>query len=334
MTSSNSDRPRRLGEFEAIAKFFAPLSKGARGAFGLADDVATVRVRKGRELLAKVDAIVESVHFRREDPAGDIAKKALRVNLSDLAAKGAEPRYYLLSLSLAPWCGEAWLARFATGLAQDQKRYGARLIGGDTTSTPGPLTISVTAFGTVAAGKAIRRAGAKPGDLVFVSGTIGDAGAGLAVLKGEGKKLRSSDRVALIARYRVPEPRVKLGRRLVGLASASLDVSDGLIADLGHIAETSGVRIVVDAERVPLSSGCVALWGGSMSGIARAATSGDDYEIAFTAPARARLPLARAARAVGVAISEIGRVEKGLGVLLVDKNGTPVRIGRAGYTHF
>jgi thiamine-monophosphate kinase len=334
MTSSSSDRPRRLGEFEAIAKFFAPLSKGAQGAFNLLDDVATVRVSEGQELVAKVDAIVEGVHFRRVDPAGDIAKKALRVNLSDLAAKGARAEYYLLSLSLAPWCGDAWLARFAAGLAQDQKCYGVRLIGGDTTSAPGPLMISVTALGTVAAGKTIRRAGAKAGDLVFVSGTIGDAGAGLAVLKGEGKKLRSTDRARLIARYRVPDPRVKLGPRLIGVASASLDVSDGLIADLGHIAEVSGVRIVVEAERVPLSPACAALWGGSMRAIVRAATSGDDYEIAFTAPAHARASLAKAARAAGVAISQIGRVEKGLGVLLVDKNGKPVPIGHAGYTHF
>src|SRR5580765_1636552 len=168
MTSYNSrPRLRRLGEFEAIAKFFAPLSATAKGAFGLVDVVATLTLAQGQELVTKVDAIVEGVHFLRSDPPGDIARKALRVNLSDLAAKGAKPRHYLLSLSLAPWCGDGWLKAFAAGLAQDQRRYGIDLIGGDTTSTPGPLTISITLLGTVRAGKTIRRAGARAGDLVF-----------------------------------------------------------------------------------------------------------------------------------------------------------------------
>jgi thiamine-monophosphate kinase len=334
MTSSNSRRPRRLGEFETIAKYFAPLAAKAKGAFGLADDVATLKLPKGQELVAKVDAVVEGVHFFASDPAGDVAKKALRVNLSDLAAKGARARHYLLSLSLAPWCGDDWLARFAAGLAQDQKRYGVSLIGGDTTSTPGPLTISITALGTVAAGKVIRRAGAVSGDLVFVSGTVGDAGAGLAILKGEGKKLGAADRAALIARYRLPEPRVSLGPRLIGLASASLDISDGLIADLNHIAEVSRVRIAIDAERVPLSPACAALWGKGIATVARCATSGDDYEIAFTAPAKASARVFKASRAAGIAVSQIGRVEAGRGVVLVNEQGDPVRIDRAGYTHF
>ena len=331
MTSSSSRR--RLGEFELIAKYFAPLASRTKGAFGLKDDVATLRLRKGEELVAKVDAIVEGVHFLRSDTPADVARKALRVNLSDLAAKGAMPRHYLLSLSLPAWAGNAWLAGFAHGLASDQKRYGVSLIGGDTTATPGALTISITALGTVASGKAIRRAGAKPGHLVFVTGTIGDAAAGLALLQGSRSKLRPAARAALIARYRVPEPRVALGPRLIGLASASLDVSDGLIADLGHIAEVSGVRIAVAADRIPLSSEYAAFWGNGTDALVRAATSGDDYEIAFTAPARARAAIAKASRGTA-RVTEIGRVERGAGAVLLDSHGKPLSVRRQGYTHF
>jgi thiamine-monophosphate kinase len=317
-----------------IAKFFAPLAAKAEGAFGLLDDVAIVKVAAGHDLVAKVDAIVEGVHFRRDDPAHLIAKKALRVNLSDLAAKGAVPKGYLLSLSVAPWCDDDWLERFASGLAQDQERFDVALLGGDTTATPGPLTLSVTALGTIAAGRTIRRAGAKPGDIVFVSGTIGDAGAGLAVLKGDARGLGTDERTFLIARYRVPEPRLALGGRLVGLATASLDVSDGLIADLGHIADVSAVRIVIDAGCVPLSAALRDLWGADAKAVARAATAGDDYEIAFTAPAQARDRIVAAARDSGTGVHEIGRVEAGQGVILVDDAGKPIEIGRPGFTHF
>ena len=331
MTSSNSDPPQRLGEFALIAKLFAPLAKSA-GAFGLLDDVATLSVPQGYELVAKVDAIVEGVHFFRGDPADLVAKKALRVNLSDLAAKGASPVGYLLSLSVAPWCDDNWLARFAAGLAEDQAQFAISLLGGDTTATPGALTISVTALGTVEAGRTIRRAGAEVGDLVFVSGTIGDAGAGLALLKGHPAPLSAPECERLIERYRLPEPRLALGQRLAGLASASLDVSDGLMADLGHIAEVSHVRISIDASRVPLSPACVKLWG--PDAIQRAVAAGDDYEIAFTAPESARGGILRAAGESGTELSEIGRVEAGEGVVLLNRKGEPIPIPRPGFTHF
>jgi thiamine-monophosphate kinase len=274
------------------------------------------------------------VHFFRNDPPGSIAQKALRVNLSDLAAKGAEPLGYLLTLALPTWVDDAWLGAFTSGLAADQTQFGISLLGGDTDSTPGPLTISVTALGQVAEGKMIRRAGARAGDLVFVSGTIGDGGAGLAVLKGEGAKLDQRLRDILIARYRLPEPRLKLGRKLVGIASAALDVSDGLIADLGHIAEVSGVRIAVDAARVPLSPEARALLGSSKEAIARAVTSGDDYEIAFTAPAAKRDSVMTAGKVAGVPVTEIGHVEAGKGVVLLDAKGAAIPLARAGFTHF
>ena len=327
MTSSRS---KRLGEFETIAKLFAPLAAGEKGALGLTDDAAFLELPPGEELVVTVDALVEGVHFLKDDPAGAIAKKSLRVNLSDLAAKGARPRAYLLSLSLAPWIGDEWLAAFAKGLGEDQQRYGIALIGGDTTSTPGPLTISITAMGSVPKGKMILRAGAKPGDLVFVSGTIGDAGAGLAILKGESLKLDEQDRAAVIQRYLLPEPRTEVGPLLAGLATAALDVSDGLIADLAHIAEVSAVRIAIDAARVPLSQPFRAMFGDKDESIVRAATSGDDYEIAFTAPASLRTRIAE----LGVAIAEIGQVEEGKGVVLRNRDGNPLPIARPGYTHF
>jgi thiamine-monophosphate kinase len=278
--------------------------------------------------------LVEGVHFLRDDPADLVARKSLRVNLSDLAAKGATPKNYLLGLSIGPWIGDEWLARFAAGLAEDQKRFAITLSGGDTTASSGPLMVSITALGTVPAGRMIRRKGARPRDAVFVTGSIGDAGAGLAVLKGEGVGLSDFNRAALISRYQLPEPRVSLGRQLIGVASSALDVSDGLIADLGHIAEVSAVRIAVDAAKVPLSAATRALWGQGQEAVLRAATSGDDYEIAFTAPASARSRLEELSRTSGVAISEIGRVEAGSGVHLLDEKGKPIPVPRAGFTHF
>ena len=317
---------RRSGEFELIAELFAPLSKNAPGAFGLTDDAAVLAPPAGHELVLKTDATVEGVHFFRSDPPGDVARKALRVNLSDLAAKGAVPVGYLMALLLPDWPDMAWLRAFADGLAADQAAFGLSLMGGDTSATPGPLAISISAFGHVPAGAMIRRAGARPGDLVFVSGTIGDAGAGLVALKEE----RTAPE--LVARYRVPQPRLALGPMLRGIASASLDVSDGLMADLGHIAQVSKVRIEVAAAQIPLSGALRALWGAEAA--VRAAVAGDDYEIAFTAPASRRADVANAAARSGVAVAEIGRVIAGEGAVLLDASGREIAIAQSGYTHF
>jgi thiamine-monophosphate kinase len=321
MTSSSSKRP---GEFALIAQLFAPLATSP-GAFGLTDDAATVAVPRGHQLVVTADALIEGVHFLRNDPPETIAQKALRVNLSDLAAKGAQPIGYLLALSLPKHIRLDWLKKFARGLAKGQREFGVSLIGGDTTATPGPLTIAVTALGSVPRGKMIQRKGAKPGDLVFVSGTIGDAGAGLALLRQKAETPH-----ALIGRYRMPTPRLSLGLALRGIASAALDVSDGLLADLGHIAEVCHVRISVEADRLPLSRGLRRLGGDPV----RAATAGDDYEIAFTAPVRKSAAIAKAAVDAGVRVTAIGRVGKGEGVALLDEAGREIVVKRRGYTHF
>jgi thiamine-monophosphate kinase len=313
----------RLSEFQLIAQMFAPLAT-APGAFGLMDDAAIIPACEGADLVVTTDALVEGVHFFANDPPDTVAKKALRVNLSDLAAKGAVPHGYLLALSLPASIDMPWLESFARGLSEDQVEFSLSLLGGDTTATPGPLSIAITAFGHVPAGTIIRRAGAVPGDLVFVSGTIGDGGGGLAVLKGE--EAAPSHREPLISRYRLPMPRLALGQALRGIATASLDISDGLLADLGHIAEASGVRIVVEAERIPRSAALAALWGEGMDAIVRAATSGDDYEIAFTAPS---LP-----QGMPTPVTCVGRVEQGSGLVLLDAQGRDVPVPRAGYRHF
>jgi thiamine-monophosphate kinase len=318
----------RLSEFALIAELFAPLAK-SQGAFGLTDDAALFSPRPGHDLIVTADALVEGVHFRKDDPPQTIARKALRVNLSDLAAKGAEPTGYLLVLSLPAHIENDWLRDFAHGLELDQKTYGCSLMGGDTTSTPGPLTLAITALGYVPDGKMILRAGAKPGDSVYVSGTIGDAGAGLAVLEGEGAHLSEAVREHLIQRYRLPTPRLILGKQLRGAASAALDVSDGLIGDLAHIAEVSHVGIEIEADHIPRSAALRALWG---EDAVRAATAGDDYEIAFTA--RPEEQIDKIAARAGVSVSRIGRVTKGTGVVLLDAARREIAVPRPGFTHF
>ena len=322
-----ADRP---SEFALIAQLFAPLAE-APGAFALTDDVALVPARAGHDLVVTTDALVEGVHFLADDPPVSIAKKALRVNLSDLAAKGAEPAGYLLALSLPARIDMAWLEGFACGLGEDQKAFAVPLLGGDTTASPGPLTLTITAMGYVPAGAMIRRAGAKAGDGVYVSGTIGDAGGGLALLTGEGAHIGGGE-AGLIERYRLPSPRLALGLALRGVAGAALDVSDGLIADLSHVADVSRVRIVVEAGRIPRSPALRALWGDAPEAIVRAATAGDDYEIAFTASSEDKV--IEAAERAGVPVTRIGRVEEGSGVALLGSDGREITVSRAGFTHF
>jgi thiamine-monophosphate kinase len=318
------------GEFAAIARYFAPLATHP-GAFGLKDDLAWVAPRFGRRLVFKTDAVVVGVHTLPGDPPDLIARKALRVNLSDLAGKGARPLGYMLALVLPAATKEAWLARFAAGLAADQKEFGVPLLGGDLTRTPGPPTISITAIGEARAGRPLLRGGARRDDGVFVSGTIGDAALGLLALKGKLRGVAPAHRRFLAQRYHLPEPRLALGREIARLASAAMDISDGLVADLGHICAASGCGAEIDLAAVPASAAAKA--AGARHTLARI-TGGDDYELLFTAPAKAGAGLRAAARKTGVPITRIGHIVARPGVRVLAPNGGLVPIKGGGWEHF
>jgi thiamine-monophosphate kinase len=239
----------------------------------------------------------------------------------------------LLALALPEWPDLPWLERFARGLGEDQAAFNVTLAGGDTDRTPGPLTIAVLMTGFVPRGALIRRNGAAPGDIVYVTGTIGDAGCGLELLSMQATT-GSDWETNLISRYHLPQPRLAFGQALRGIASASLDVSDGLIADLGHIAEISNVRLEIDAGRVPLSAALRRFRGEGVSAVTQAATAGDDYEIAFTAPPARRAAVEKAAARTGTMATEIGRVVAGEGTVLLDARGGEIPLARKGYTHF
>ncbi len=330
-----------LGEFELIARYFKPLATGLPGSLNLTDDAAVLDIPDGRQLVVTHDALVAGVHFLTEDTAADVAAKALRVNVSDLAAMGATPLAYTLTLAL-PTSGidTDWLAAFSESLAEDQKTYGIALAGGDTVSTPGPLSVTVCALGTVAAGQALTRSGARPGDSVFVTGTIGDAALGLRVLQGGLQTLPSEHRAALVDRYRRPQPRVAAASRFVGLVHAALDVSDGLIGDLDHICAESGVEAMIDASRIPLSDAARAALETDASLLERVLTGGDDYEILFTAPPEARDALAAIGAEEGLSITEIGTIREAGGdkdrarVVVRGAGGRAMTTSATGFRHF
>jgi len=320
-------RRRRIGEFEMIARYFAPLARSFPGAGGLLSDNAFLPADARRDLVVKTDTIVAGVHFLADESPGRIAAKALRVCLSDLAAGGAEPFTYQLSLSLTREWSERWIAGFARGLAADQRRYGIVLCGGDTVVTPGPLTVTITAFGRVERGRGLTRAGARAGDALWVTGTIGDGALGLLAARGE------IAAPPLERRYRLPQPRSSFGPRLVGIASAVADVSDGLLADAGHIADASGLAVTIERERVPLSrtarrvlADAPRLWTNVLGG-------GDDYELVMAVPRRKEAALLAASRAAGLPVTRVGSLWRGQGVTLTD-GGRPLRIARRGYAHF
>jgi len=320
----------RRGEFDVIAQSLAPLSDTARG-LGLTDDAALYAPAPGRTAVLSTDTLVAGVHFLPDDPPGDIARKALRVNLSDIAAMGAVPQGYLLNLALRETATDAWLDAFVAGLAADQAIYRITLFGGDTVRTPGPLTVSVTAIGEVRIGRALKRGNAQIGDGIYVTGTIGDAAAGLRLLT-DPADVPNAD--ALIARYRLPQPRVTVGPRLVGLATAAIDVSDGLVADLAHICETSAVAATVQAADVPLSRALRAAMAGDILSLPDALTGGDDYELLFCAPPTAHDALIALGAELDVPVTPIGEITSGHDVTVIDENSTPVVLPRAGHTHF
>ncbi len=329
------DGPRPVDEFEAIARLLRPLAEGAPEALGLTGDAAVIPARPGFDLIVSKDALVEGVHFLADDALDLVARKLIRVNLSDLAAKGAEPYAYLLAAAWPGRCGWDERALFVKGLAQDQAAFGLKLLGGDTSSTPGPLTLSLTILGWTPAGAMVRRSGAKPGDRVLVSGTIGDGWLGLQAAQGALAGL-DADAVAWLAeRYRLPQPRVALADVLRAAASAAADISDGLVADAGHIAQASGVALTLELDRLPLSAAAAA-WLARQSdrsaALASLAVGGDDYELVLTAPEAAARRLTAEAARLGVRLTDLGKVSAGEGVR-VEVAGRDVELSRTGWRH-
>lgn len=321
------------GEFDIIARYFAPLATDA-GAFGLTDDAALAA-----GLILTKDVLVEGVHFRSKDPIDLVARKALRVNLSDLAAKGAKPLGYFLGCVWPSGVREDAIAAFARGLLEDQERFRLSLLGGDTTVHAyegAPLTISVTMLGSPSSSGMIRRNSASAGDDIYVTGTVGDAGLGLRALEGAIKPAAAAKK-HLADRYRLPQPRLAFGGALAALASASIDISDGLLADAGHIADASGVGLEISAAKLPLSPSARAWLDHQESragALADIASMGDDYEILFTAPAARRRSIDMAAQVTKTAVTRIGVATKTRGVTLLSDDERKIDAPRRGFDHF
>jgi thiamine-monophosphate kinase len=325
-------RHSSAGEFGFIARFLSPLA-GHRGAFGLTDDAAILPRKAGVDIVVTKDAIVEGVHFLPADPPDMVARKLLRVNVSDLAAKGAAPAGYFLATAFPKANANAYATAFGRGLAQDQKTYGLQLFGGDTVVTPGPASFSCTMFGYVRRGRIILRSGAKPGDDVWVTGTIGDSATGLALWKGE-RRGEGKDCDWLKGRYRLPQPPAAFGAALSGLATAALDVSDGLMQDAAHLALSGGVSVQVHLSAIPLSPQNIHVSGDTEETRIAAAQAGDDYQILFAAPPRRRAAIEALGEKHIVRVTRIGVVAAGTGVALLDGRGRKIKLARAGYTHF
>lgn len=314
-------------EFDLISRYFNPLA-GPEG-LGLNDDAACVSQSSSLDSIITKDLLIEGVHFRSLDPVNLIAHKALAVNVSDCIAKGAKPNLYWLGLALPKNTNESWFAEFSGGLDLAQRSFGCKLAGGDTTATNGPKVISLTLMGAVAAGAMITRSGASDGDNLYVTGTLGDAALGLWCLENN-----SLTYTSLVDAYQRPIPPVAFGQGLEGIASASADISDGLIADAGHIASSSGMAITIWRDRLPMSQQARQLTQKNQKLLPLVWAGGDDYQIVFTAPEAEHNNLEKLAKFSGVSIAHIGKVSAGHGVQLLDQNAEIVQVTSGGYTHF
>lgn len=317
------------GEFHRIETYLAPLSKGAPGALGLTDDAALLQVPEDLELVVSVDTLVAGVHFIGDEAPDELARKAMRVNLSDLAGMGAAPYGYFLSLSLPKGTEDSWVAGFCEGLATDQSAFNWHLLGGDSTSTPGPICLSLTAMGVAPRGAALRRSGAQVGDGIFVSGTIGDGFLGLLAVRGQLPPGPEADWLAV--RYKRPEPRMMLGAALIGKAHCAMDISDGLVADLGHLCRASGVGADVTAPCVPVSDAAAEILAEDPSLFPSLLTGGDDYELLFTGPEAA---IRTAAKDSGTEVTRIGTITQSPAVRFLDNDNGVMAFDSAGFRHF
>lgn len=322
-------------ETELIQTYLAPLAAAAPGAFGLRDDAALLSLPEGSELVVTSDPIRAGTHFFATDNASDIAWKALAVNVSDLAAKGATPLAYILALAFPEAPEKAWMGDFTRGLAAAQAAFGCVLVGGDTDRAAGPLSIGVTAFGAVAKGRFVRRQGAAPGDHLFVTGTIGDSALGLDILRASVRledRLTEAARQFLVARYLRPTPRLALAPLLSRYASAALDVSDGFVRDLQRLCGTSGLRLSFAA--LPMSSAARAAAETDARVIDRVLSGGDDYEILLAIPPHNVADFVAAAAAAGVEVTDIGILKAEEPIVILGADGQPIRLQKPGYDHF
>jgi len=324
-------------EERLIARYFRPLAKHP-GAFNLVDDAAVLTPPAGSDLVLTADAIVGGVHFFPDDPPDAVAKKALRVNLSDLAAKGAKPAGFLLSLVL-PQIDQSWLEAFARGLGQDADAYACPLLGGDTDRTSGPVTVSIAAFGTLPQGTIVRRVGAKSGDRILATGSIGDGALGLLLRRDPGAaqrwQLSDREREHLADRYLLPQPRNALAEAVRRHASAAMDVSDGLVGDLGKLCAASGVTAEVEIDRVPLSDAARKALAADPDVLDTILTGGDDYEIICAMQPDKIAAFCAAATTAGVAVTEIGGVIEGwVPPRFLAASGKPVAFKATSFSHF
>jgi thiamine-monophosphate kinase len=314
-------------EFDLIARHFT--RPAANAVLGVGDDCALVDITNGMDLAVSTDTMVSGTHFFPDVPPENLGHKALAVNLSDMAAMGAMPYWAMLALTV-PSVDHGWLAAFAKGFFDLAEEFSVSLIGGDTTR--GPLSLTITIMGEVPMGAALRRNGAKAGNDVWVSGNIGDAA--LAVAHRNGRLvLAEDDYHEAVMRLYEPTPRVRLGQALRGLATSAIDISDGLLGDLGHICRLSGVGATVDLGAIPLSP-IGAQHVATKAGLTAILAGGDDYELCFTAPPNSRDSIAELTDVLGVPLTRIGQVKRGKGVSLMGPDGKPVRIDGRGYDHF
>ena len=324
-----------MNEFEIIKTYFYPLAKKFPGALSLLDDAALLDIDPDHQMVITNDILTAGVHFFENDPADLVARKSIRVNLSDLAAMGAEPLVYLLALSLPNTVDDAWLELFSNGLKQDQINYGISLIGGDTSSTPGPTSISITMLGRIRVNKALKKSNAKLGDDIWVSGNIGDAGVALKIIKGEVNVIDDKSKNYLFKRLHLPEPRLELGNNLIEIANSATDISDGLANDLNNICQASGFGAVVQGDSIPISELVSTLIKQTKHlKMSHIISGGDDYELVFTAPPEYTKNINTLSKNMGLKISKIGSIVEGKTIRIIDKIGHDLPLETEGYQHF
>ena len=334
---TTAERATRLaGEFDLIETYLAPLAAGQAGAFGLKNDAAIFPSVRNKSVVVTADTMVQGVHFLAGDPPDLVGRKLLRVNLSDIAAMGGKPFGYLVTVALPPDLGESWFTGLARGLAEDQAVFNVGLLGGDTVSTPGPPVLSLTALGRIPEERVLRRNGGRPGDDLYVSGSIGDAALGLLVLQDRLAEVPEAAGRALAERYHLPQPRLELGQALAegGFARCAIDVSDGLVADLGHLARGAGLAAELWAAEVPVSPAALEVLAGAPEQLETVLTGGDDYELLFSARESQRESLVELAQQLDLPITRIGRLVEGEGVSVLGHDGVALALSHSGWDHF